>query len=68
MNKNIVIAQDKIREFCERHYIRRLAILARRFAMTLGRKVMSMCWLILSRVIPPAFSSCSKWKKSYPAY
>jgi len=26
MNKNIVIAQDKIREFCERHYIRRLAI------------------------------------------
>ncbi|MFH1882863.1 MAG: nucleotidyltransferase family protein [Planctomycetota bacterium] len=26
MNKNIVIAEDKIREFCERHYIRRLAI------------------------------------------
>ncbi len=26
MNKNIVIAQDKIQEFCERHYIRRLAI------------------------------------------
>ncbi len=27
MNKNIVMAEDKIREFCERHYIRRLAIL-----------------------------------------
>jgi predicted nucleotidyltransferase len=26
MNKNIEIAEDKIREFCERHYIRRLAI------------------------------------------
>jgi len=26
MNKNIVLAEDKIREFCERHYIRRLAI------------------------------------------
>jgi hypothetical protein len=26
MNRNIVIAEDKIREFCERHYIRRLAI------------------------------------------
>ncbi len=26
MNKSIVIAKDKIREFCERHYIRRLAI------------------------------------------
>ncbi len=26
MNKNIVIAEDKIREFCELHYIRRLAI------------------------------------------
>ena len=26
MNKNIVIAEDKIREFCERHYIRWLAI------------------------------------------
>ncbi len=26
MNKNIVIAEDRIREFCERHYIRRLAI------------------------------------------
>ncbi len=26
MNKNIVIAEDKIREFCEHHYIRRLAI------------------------------------------
>jgi predicted nucleotidyltransferase len=26
MNKNIVIAEDKLREFCERHYIRRLAI------------------------------------------
>ncbi len=26
MNKNIVIAEDKIREFCERHYIHRLAI------------------------------------------
>ena len=26
MNKNIVIAEDKIREFCERNYIRRLAI------------------------------------------
>ncbi len=26
MNKNIVIAEDIIREFCERHYIRRLAI------------------------------------------
>ena len=26
MNKNIVIAEDKISEFCERHYIRRLAI------------------------------------------
>jgi len=26
MNKNIVIAEDKIREFCERHYISRLAI------------------------------------------
>ncbi|MBA7707695.1 hypothetical protein ES703_116571 [subsurface metagenome] len=26
MNKNIVIAEEKIREFCERHYIRRLAI------------------------------------------
>ncbi len=26
MNKNIVIAEEEIREFCERHYIRRLAI------------------------------------------
>jgi len=26
MNKNIVIAEDKIREFCERHYIRRSAV------------------------------------------
>ncbi|MHC4172475.1 MAG: nucleotidyltransferase family protein [Planctomycetota bacterium] len=26
MNRNIVIAQDKIQEFCERHYIRWLAI------------------------------------------
>ena len=26
MNKNIVIAEDKIREFCERNHIRRLAI------------------------------------------
>ena len=26
MNKNIAIAEDKIREFCERHYICRLAI------------------------------------------
>jgi len=26
MNRNIVIAEDKIREFCERYYIRRLAI------------------------------------------
>jgi len=26
MNKNIVIAKDKIREFCEQHYVRRLAI------------------------------------------
>jgi len=26
MNKNIVIAEDTIREFCEHHHIRRLAI------------------------------------------
>jgi len=26
MNKNIVVDKDKIRDFCERHYIRRLAI------------------------------------------
>jgi hypothetical protein len=26
MNRNIVIAEEKIREFCERHHIRRLAI------------------------------------------
>jgi len=26
MNKNIVIAEDKIRKFCEHHHIRRLAI------------------------------------------
>ena len=26
MNRNIVIAKEKIRDFCERHYIRRLAI------------------------------------------
>ncbi len=26
MNKNIVIAEDKIREFCEHHHIRKLAI------------------------------------------
>ena len=26
MNRNIVIAEEKIREFCERHHIHRLAI------------------------------------------
>lgn len=26
MNKNIMITDDKIREFCERHHIRRLAV------------------------------------------
>ena len=26
MNKNIVVDKDKIRDFCERHYIRQLAI------------------------------------------
>jgi predicted nucleotidyltransferase len=26
MNKNIIIAKEKIREFCERHHINRLAI------------------------------------------
>jgi len=26
MNENIVIAKDRIRDFCERHHIRRLAV------------------------------------------